>query len=125
MSISLLLVEDEILLAMDIRLSLEKMGYDVVAIAFSGYDAILQATTLKPDVVLMDIKLKGRMDGITAAEQIQKDMGTPIIFVTGNTDKHTMERAMKTNPAGYIQKPYVDQMLNDEIEKAVCKRKRA
>ncbi len=120
MGVSLLVVEDEMLLAMDLRMCVEGMGYDVAAIAFSGHDAILQASALKPDVVLMDIKLKGQMDGITAAEQIHKETGALIIFVTGNTDEHTMDRAMKTNPAGYIQKPYFDEVLKDVIEKAVA-----
>ncbi len=120
MGVTLLVVEDEMLLAMDLKMSIEGMGYDVAAIAFSGHDASLQASTLKPDLVLMDIKLKGQMDGITAAEQIKKQSGAPIIYVTGNTDEHTMDRAMKTNPAGYIQKPYFDEILHDMIEKALA-----
>ncbi len=120
MGVTLLVVEDEMLLAMDLKMCIEGMGYSVAAIAFSGHDAILQASELKPDVVLMDITLKGQMDGITAAEQIKKDSSIPIIYVTGNTDEHTMNRAMKTDPAGYIEKPFFDELLHDMIEKAVA-----
>ncbi len=119
MPVSVLIVEDELIVAMDLRLSVEAMGYDVPAIAFSGHDAILQAESLRPDIILMDIKLKGDMDGISAVEHIQKEMDVPVIYVTGNSDEGTMERAMQTGPAGYISKPVIEELLRDTIEKAV------
>lgn len=119
MSVSVLIVEDELIVAMDIRLIVEAMGYDVPAIAFSGHDAILQAESLKPDVILMDIKLKGDMDGITAVENIQKEMDVSVVYVTGNSDEATMERAMQTGPAGYIKKPVIESLLKETIEKAL------
>ncbi len=120
MPVSVLIVEDELIVAMDIRLIVEAMGYDVPAIAFSGHDAILQAASLKPDVILMDIKLKGDMDGISAVEHIQKEMDVSVIYVTGNSDVPTMERAMQTGPAGYIDKPVIEEILRDTIERAVA-----
>jgi len=120
MAVSVLIVEDELVIAMDLRLSLEAMGYDVPAIAFSGHDAILQAASLKPDIILMDITLKGDMDGISAVEHIQREMDVQVIYVTGNSDESTMERAMHTGPAGYIRKPVIVERLQVEIEKAVA-----
>ena len=117
---SVLIVEDELIVAMDLRLCVEAMGYEVPAIAFSGHDAILQAASFKPDVILMDIKLKGAMDGISAAEHIKKEMDVPVIYVTGNSDDSTMERAMQSGPAGYIRKPIVKELLRDTIEKALA-----
>ncbi|MCK4911333.1 MAG: response regulator [Thermodesulfovibrionales bacterium] len=119
MPVSVLIVEDEIIVAMDLRLSVEDMGYDVSAIAFSGHDAILQAASLRPDVILMDIKLKGEMDGISAVEHIRKEMDVPVIYITGNSDDSTMERAMQSGPAAYISKPVIDELLRNTIEKVV------
>ncbi len=118
MPVSVLIVEDELVIAMDLRLSLEAMGYYVPAIAFSGPDAILQAATLRPDIILMDIKLKGEMDGISAVEHIKREMDVQVIYVTGNSDDSTTERAMLTEPAGYIKKPVVEDLLRNTLKKA-------
>jgi CheY-like chemotaxis protein len=119
MPATILIVEDEVILAMDIDLALRDLGYEVAGIAFSGHDAVMQAAHKRPDLVLVDIKLKGYMDGIDAARLIQKRYHIPVIYITGNTDEKTMARALKTQPAGYLRKPVSDSMLRKAIENAL------
>jgi CheY-like chemotaxis protein len=117
--VAILIVEDEIILAMDMQLAIEDMGYKVAGIAFSGYDAILKADEVRPALVLVDIKLQGPMDGIEAARRIIHDRRVPIVFVTGNTDESTKQRALAIGPAAYLQKPVDDVRLRGVIEKAL------
>ena len=117
--IQILVVEDERIIALNIRESLESIGYTVPAIADSGEKAVEKATQLRPDLVLMDIRLKGKIDGIQAAEQIWEHLSIPVIYVTGHSDQSTLERAKITAPFGYILKPVHEQELYVAIETAL------
>ncbi len=119
----ILIVEDEIIVAKDIQRSLEKSGYSVVAIAVSGKAAIKKTTQMQPDMVLMDIKLKGEMDGIEAAEKIRARFGIPVIYLTAFADATTLGRAKTTGPFGYILKPYDEHGLSPAIEMALYRHK--
>lgn len=117
----ILIVEDEFIIATDIRMSLEAMGYKVCAIVSSGEEAIARTEKEKPDLVLMDVVLKGKLDGVEAAEQIRFLFNIPIIYLTAYTDGNTVERAKRTEPSGYIIKPFNDRELNTAIEIALYK----
>jgi PAS domain S-box-containing protein len=115
----ILVVEDEQVIAINLRESLESLGYSVPALAATGAAAIAKATELRPDLVLMDIRLKGDMDGIQAAEQIWQTLQIPVIYVTGHSDQSTLERAKATAPFGYILKPIGEKELYIAIETAL------
>lgn len=120
----ILVVEDERITAEDIKSGLEFAGYTVPAIVSSGEDAIEKAGELKPDLVLMDIKLKGEMDGIEAAGQIRVRYDIPVIYLTAYSDETTVQRAKVTEPSGYIlkertgliKKPFEESELHTAIE---------
>ncbi|NLW75127.1 MAG: response regulator, partial [Methanomicrobiales archaeon] len=101
----ILIVEDEMIISMEIKQKLRGMGYEVVGQAITGESAILKAGEKNPDLVLMDIRLKGEMDGITAAKRIIELYDLPIIFLTAHSDKATLERAIAVSPSGYLLKP--------------------
>ncbi|MGJ3249199.1 MAG: GAF domain-containing protein [Elainellaceae cyanobacterium] len=115
----ILIVEDERVAAWSIRNSLEHFNYEIVASVFSGNDAIHVAKTTQPDLVLMDIYLRGEMDGIAAAEQIRLDSDIPVIFLTADADHQTLQRAIKTEPFGYLIKPFNQFELYTTIETAL------
>lgn len=115
----ILIVEDEQIIALNMRESLESLGYRVSAIASSASKAIEKATTLRPNLVLMDICLKGAMDGIEAAEYIWTTLQIPVIYVTGHSDPNTLNRATATAPFGYILKPIREKELYIAIETAL------
>jgi DNA-binding NarL/FixJ family response regulator len=107
----LLIVEDERLIAQALRRRVAALGYTVVGLAASGEDAIVQATALQPDVVLMDIGLRGAMDGIDAARHIRAQAPIPVIYVSAATDAPTVARAWQSAPAAYLVKPVSDDAL--------------
>lgn len=114
-NIKILVVEDEALIAMDIKEKLIDMGYDVLKITDNGADAIKFAEELKPDIILMDIVIKGNMDGIEAAEIIWEKFNIPSLFLTAyNTDSIT-QRARKFNPMDFLLKPFDDNDLQSAI----------
>lgn len=115
----ILIVEDESIIARDIQDCLENLGYSVPATASTGLEAITKATALRPDLILMDIRLKGDMDGIQAAERIWNSLKIPIIYATGFSDRDTLERAKLTRPFGYILKPIEERELYAAIETAL------
>jgi signal transduction histidine kinase len=117
----ILIVEDENIVALDMRMRLESMGYSVVDIVDSGSLAVERAAALRPDLVLMDIKLKGDRDGIDAAGQLRERTEVPVIFVTAFTDERTLERAKRASPYGYIVKPFHERELRIAIELALYK----
>jgi PAS domain S-box-containing protein len=117
----ILIVEDETIVARDIRKSVEQMGYLVCAVASSGEEAVQKADETRPDLVLMDIVLKGDMDGIKAAEQINALFKTPIVYLTAYDDEDILQRAKITTPYGYIIKPFNDRELRIAIEVALYK----
>ncbi len=116
-----LIVEDEAIIAEDIRRTLVKLGYDVTRSAATGADALALAETLKPRLILMDIKLKGAMDGIEAAGLIRERFGIPVVYLTSHSDEATLARAKETQPYGYILKPFEDRELRIAIEVAMRK----
>jgi AmiR/NasT family two-component response regulator len=119
--INILVVEDEIITARDIEAKLKKLGHGVVGIASSGEDAIKKAAELTPDMILMDITLEGKMDGIEASIEIEKHQNVPIIYLTAHTDLITLHRAKVTEPHGYIVKPFTQRDLIITISMALYK----
>lgn len=120
-SIKVLVVEDESIVSKDIQNSLVNLGYTVVGSAATGERAIDLANEVKPDIVLMDIMLKGTMNGIEAADNIRKNLRIPIIFLTAYTDDATLSKAKITEPFGYIIKPFKEIDLHTNIEMAIYK----
>jgi PAS domain S-box-containing protein len=118
---SVLIVEDESIVAHDIQQTLTTLGYDALGIASSADEAIAIASKTCPDVALMDIRIKGRIDGIEAAGILQERFGVPIIYLTAHADEATVERAKKTEPYGYLLKPMKPAELITAIEIAVYK----
>lgn len=117
----ILVVEDEFIVAADIQTRLESLGYDVPTTVASGEKAVEKAGTLRPDLVLMDIQLKGLMDGVEAADQIRRRFGIPVIYLTANADHPTVQRAKVTEPFGYVIKPFEERELHTAIEVALYK----
>lgn len=115
----ILVVEDEQIVALDMKGMLQRLGYVVTGLAATGEQAIDKAGLTRPDLVLMDIKLRGDMDGVQAAQEIKARYGIPIIYLTANTDQETYERAMATGPAGYLQKPFALEVLAAALAKAL------
>lgn len=118
-SIKLLVVEDEILVAEDIKDILEEFGYTVVAIADSGEEAIAKTAETRPNLVLMDVRLKGLMDGVQAAETIWRSYQIPVVYLTANSDIGTLQRAKATDPFAYITKPFKEKELQTAVEIAL------
>lgn len=116
-----LVVEDESVVAMDIQSRLQNMDYEVPEIAATGKEAIQRAIDVKPDIILMDIVLKGDIDGIETANRINDLFDIPVIFVTAYSDNETLQRAKKTIPYGYITKPFEDRELKSMIEISLYK----
>ncbi|MDX2062515.1 MAG: response regulator [Bacteroidia bacterium] len=113
------IVEDEILIAENARVKLTKLGYDVVHVAMTGEEAVVKILELRPDVVLMDIKLGGELDGIETAGQVLESYPVPIIFTTAYSDQATLSRVKSILPYGYIIKPYQLTDLSTNIELAL------
>lgn len=117
----LLIVEDEAITALDLKYSLEELGYEIVDTVDTGQDAINTAAETVPDIVLMDIKLKGEMEGIEAAEIIS-ELRIPIVYLTANTDTDTFEKSNVKGSYGFISKPYdinkLDKTLQITIKRA-------
>ncbi len=116
MAPSILVVEDERLVAQDICEELREAGYDVGRIVCRGEDVIEAVRTRRPELVLMDICLDGGMDGIEAAERIRRDHSVPVIYLTAHADEQTLRRAGKTLPVGYLVKPYTRESLRSAIQ---------
>ncbi len=119
----ILIVEDESIVAEDIRTSLISHGYSVAGVLATGEEAVETAIREKPDLVLMDIELRGAIDGIEAARQIRVAAGPPVVYVTAYVDDQSLERAKITEPFGYIVKPFEDRELFTNIEIALHKHK--
>ena len=119
--IEVLVVENELLVAKDIKKILEDSGYSVSAVVSTGEEAVRSAKKLRPDIVMMDVVLPGKLDGIAAAGRIRSRYGIPIVFVTAYSDKQLIEAAKRTRPYGYILKPIKDEELPIAIEMALSK----
>lgn len=123
--VSILVVEDESIVARDIQQSLKKLGYEVLDICGTGEDAMAKAEQLKPDLILMDIMLKGAIGGIEAADYIRSKFNIPIIFLTAYADSSTVAKAKVTEPHGYIIKPFKEIDLQTNIEIALYKHEKS
>lgn len=123
MQLRILIVEDEYIIAKDLKLKLETMGHQVVGIARDGNTALIKTGETNPDIVLMDIVLTGDQDGIETAQKIRDNYGIPFIYLTSYYDDGILERAAKTQPYGYLTKPYHDIGLNTAILMAIYKYK--
>ncbi len=117
----ILIVEDEVIIANNIKISLEQMQYDVSAIVSSGEKAIEQTAKIHPDLVLMDIKLRGKMDGVETAQVLKQKFDIPVVYMTAYIDNDTFQRAKLTEPFGYILKPFEVRDLRSTIEMALYK----
>ena len=117
----ILVVEDEAIVTMEIEERLAAMGYKVAGIVSSGEQALNLAREQRPDLVLMDIRLDGDMDGISATEEIRKQFQVPVIFLTAYSEDSTLERAKRAEPYGYLLKPFDDRELRSTIEIALYK----
>lgn len=118
---TILVVEDENIVAKDIQISLRKLGYAVPAIATSGRAAIDKAAEISPDLVLMDIHLKGDMDGVEAGKELHTRFNVPVIYLTAYSDENTLERAKLTEAVGYLLKPFKARELHTMIQMALSK----
>jgi DNA-binding NarL/FixJ family response regulator len=118
----IMVVEDDVIIASLIESRLKKIGYAVSGMYDSGEDAIAGAAEQKPDLVLMDIRLRGEIDGIDAASEINSCLGIPCIFLTSYSDRDTIERAKTIKPEGFILKPFTDDALRSTIEIAFSRK---
>lgn len=119
----ILIVEDDRIIAEDIATSLEESGYEIVSVESSGGGALERARQDKPDLVLMDIILKGEVDGIEAAGNIRSRYQIPVVYLTSHADETTLKRAKETAPFGYLLKPFGRKELEITVEIALYKHK--
>ncbi|PKQ44273.1 LytR/AlgR family response regulator transcription factor [Confluentibacter flavum] len=118
-AIKILIVEDEMIIAANISLQLSQLGYEVTGIIPRGEEAILHVKQNQPDIVLMDIQLKGELDGIETAQIMQNDFDIPIIYLTANADDEHFNKAKSTHPYAFISKPFKKLDLQRAIELTV------
>ena len=121
---NILIVEDDFVIAKVLAESLQELGYQVAGIVSTGEEAVERAAKVHPDLVLMDIRLKGEMDGIEAGEQISGELHIPLVYLTAYSDERTVERAKITEPYGYLIKPFTDTELKTTLEMAIYKHRR-
>lgn len=117
----ILVVEDDPVIRMGLSSSLKRLGYEVSAMVPSGEEAVKEAAKTFPDLVLMDIKLKGEMDGIEAARIVGSQTGSPVVYVTAHSNADLLERAKRTEPYAYLLKPFSERGLYSTIETALYK----
>ena len=119
----IMVVEDEYVVAVDLKKALEDLGYEVSAVESSGKAAVDKAGRIDPDLILMDIYLKGKMNGIEAAEKIRTKYKTPIVYLTAYANKEILDGAKVAEPLGYLVKPFNRNSLKSTIEIALNKAK--
>lgn len=119
--ISVLIVEDEVIVAQNLASKLQKLGYTVAGTAINGHEAVAMALAHRPQLVLMDIKLQGELDGIATVEKIKKHLDIPVIYLTAHSDPNTLARAKISKPYGYVLKPFDERDLATQIELALYK----
>lgn len=117
----ILVVEDEVMVAMTLEDTLEALGYEVAGTVDNGRDAVRLAAEKKPDLILMDIRIRGDIDGIETADKITQSMDIPVVFLTAHSDEQTLMRALKTQPYGFLIKPFRERELYSNIEMAIHK----
>jgi CheY-like chemotaxis protein len=116
-----LIVEDEWIVAADLRTRVEQLGYQVLDVAYAGAEAITKALSLRPDLLLLDIQLRDDLTGIQVAEAVLERLDIPIIFVTAYADRETLQRAQHVGPSGYLLKPFEESELSTAMELALYK----
>lgn len=114
-----LIVEDEALIAEELRERLSGLGFSVIAAVDSAEEGVAIATSQRPDLVLMDIRLRGEKDGVQAAAEIRQRVDVPIVYLTAHSDRRTVERAKATEHDGFILKPFHRRELQSTIEVAM------
>lgn len=119
--VDIMIVEDDMIIAADISMQLTNMGYNVSAIFPKGEDALAQLEHSQPDIILMDIGLKGEIDGVETAQEILDKHSIPLIFLTANSDQHTFNRAKSTQPFAFITKPFESIDLERSLELVVSR----
>ncbi|OQP68432.1 response regulator [Niastella populi] len=117
--VKIMIVEDETIVALDLSMRLQKEGYEVVGIAASSDDAVELFTEQKPDLVLMDINIKGKKDGIETAKELKKIQEVPLIFLTAFSQNEYVNRAKAVNPSAYLVKPFNNDSLHTSIQIAI------
>ncbi len=120
--VRILIVEDEGIVGLDLQRMLQNAGYYACEVVASGEKAIQKADADRPDLVLMDIFLQGELNGVEAAGQIHTRFNIPVIFITANTDKKLKEKALITNPFGYITKPFNEENVLEVIKQTLTDR---
>lgn len=115
----IVVVEDELIVGMMIKLKLAKMGYCVSGIASRGIDAIAMVEEVRPDLVLMDIRLKGGINGVETAMKIREMSNIPIVFITADSSHETREMAELADPQGFLLKPFMDEELGNIVDSAL------
>jgi CheY-like chemotaxis protein len=118
---NIMVVEDEGVVSIDIRNILKNAGYNIAAVAFQGMEAVQKAEQSNPDLVLMDIGLKGEIDGIEAARRILDRFQIPVVFLTGFADEVTVTKAKEVNPSGFIIKPINEEDLKNTLDDVLSK----
>ncbi len=116
----ILVVEDEPIVSMQLQESLEAMGHVVPALIASGDDVLGAVLAHKPDLILMDIKLRSFIDGVDAANRLKLVCDLPVIYITAYPSRGSQDRAEKTKPAGYLVKPINDRTLREHIDRALA-----
>jgi DNA-binding NarL/FixJ family response regulator len=111
-----LVVEDDALVALGIRLTLVELGYEVVGIAASESEAVALASSERPDLALMDIRLRGPVDGVDTARRLRADLGIRSVYLSAYADEQTMARVAQTYPLGFVQKPYAASQLRAALD---------
>lgn len=124
MSAQILIVEDEQITAEDLRDIITELGYTVTDVVSSGTDALARAEKNRPDLVLMDIRIKGEIDGTEAARQLRERFDIAVVYLTAHVDRETLDRAKHAQPLGYITKPFKKTELQASIEIALEKHRK-
>ena len=116
--LKVMIVEDDALVALGVQLTVTELGHDVLGIAASELEALALAQAERPQLALMDIRLRGTSDGIQVAQRLWQELRVRCIFLSAYADDHTMERVAQTRPLGFVQKPYSAQQLKTALEQA-------
>ncbi|MGK6353138.1 response regulator [Parapedobacter sp. DT-150] len=120
-SVRILIIEDEAIVAQDLAARLESAGYAVAAVVDNGEEAVAKCLHIEPDLVMADIHLKGKMDGIQTVERINQTNAVPVIYLTAYADAQMWERAKQTRPSAYLTKPFRERDIHSAIELAVTR----
>jgi len=118
----IMIVEDEAVIAFRLQQCLTSMGFDIVGVAYSGEEAVEKAINLRPDLILTDIMIQGKPDGIQVAEIVKLALDIPVIFLTAYSEDKIIERTKQAEPYGYIVKPFQNRELKVAIENALYKK---